>query len=89
MTVNKYALALPIVTAHVLTDNQDDFVVGARQVFPAPIKRCNAVPLQVLRVVREAYFCDNAIAAECMLTRLLQVHYHPNLQTAQKRKTIH
>ena len=83
MTVNENALVLLVVTAHVLADNQYQIVVRACQIFPTPIVRSDSVLLQMLWIVAEAHFCDNAISAECMLSRLLQVDDHADLQAVK------
>ena len=84
MAVNENALVLLVVTAHVLADDQYQIVVRAREIFPTPIVRCDSVLLQMLWIVAEAHFSNNAIPAECMLARLLQVDDHANLQAVEK-----
>ena len=53
-----------IETAHVLTDHEDEILLGTGQVLPVPIKSRDTVRLEALRIVTEADLVINAIATQ-------------------------
>ena len=81
MTVNENSFAHFVESAYVLANSEDQFVCWTSQIFPVPVKRCNADGLENFWIIREANFVIDPIAAQSVLPWLLQVNYYPDVQT--------
>lgn len=80
VAVHENLLAHPIKPVHVLTDYEHLLVVRASQVLPIPVECCDAVSLERFRIIRETYLVVDSVCAKGMLTRLLQVDHHADIQ---------
>ena len=85
----EYFLAhLLIETTHILADHEHNLLLWTGKVFPVPIEGCNAMRLELLRIVTETDLVINSVSTKRVLTRLLQVHYHSNIELEHLRDNI-
>ena len=86
--MNENTLAHLVKPAHILTDHEHFLVIGASQVLPIPVKSRDAMRLESLRIVRKTNCIIDAIRADGMLTGLLQVDNHADVEVQHLRDHV-
>ena len=86
--MNENTLAHLVKPAHILTDHEHLFVIGASQVLPVPVKSRDSMRLESFRIVRKADCVIDAIRADSMLTGLLQVNNYADVEVQHLRDHV-
>ena len=66
--------------SQILTYHEHMFILWSSQIYPRPVEGGDAMRLKNLRVVREADCVVNAVAAQRVLTWLLQIDHYAHIQ---------